>query len=360
MERVPLLGETARRLSRRHFAPLASAPKIQGRASEWRRLLTRAVGWGDERLSYQANDWLMRCMSRECRRPSVTAVHAYEDCSLWQFAEAKRLGKACIYDMPIGYYPAWEQIEAELARKYRDWLPAGGLPSSRYVRPEQKRQEMDLADLVLVPSGFVARSIARFHSDKIVALTPYGTDAAEWASVADRTPHEMMTFLFAGSCSLRKGVPLLLEAWKVAGLKHARLQLVGSWQLAKGKLNSLPPQASWLGPVAKDKLRNYYCQADVLVLPSYFEGRALVIGEALASGLPVLTTPASGAEDLIDETCGRLVPTGQMDALVEGLRWFDKNRELLPAMSRAARAQAERCTWDNYRRCITEAVTPFV
>ena len=46
----------------------------------------------------------MRTMARECHRSTVKAVHAYEDCSLWQFLEAKRLGKACIYDMPICYY----------------------------------------------------------------------------------------------------------------------------------------------------------------------------------------------------------------------------------------------------------------
>jgi hypothetical protein len=125
------------------------------------------MGRGDERLSYEANDWLMRTMRRECRRATVTAVHAYEDCSLWQFQEARRLGKACIYDMPIGYYPAWEQIEAQLAHKYVDWLPPGGLPSNRYVRPQQKREEMDLADLVLVPSSFVAETIRAFHPHKV-------------------------------------------------------------------------------------------------------------------------------------------------------------------------------------------------
>src|SRR5258708_16632150 len=158
-----------RRFGRRHFARLATAPKVQGRLGETGRLLKRALGLGDERLSYDANDWLMRTMRRECRRPSVRAVHAYEDCSLWQFAEAKRLGKACIYDMPIGYYPAWEHTQAELARKFIDWLPAGGLPSSHYVRPEQKREEMELADLVFAPSSFVTETIRAFHPHKTLA-----------------------------------------------------------------------------------------------------------------------------------------------------------------------------------------------
>src|SRR5262249_45677258 len=154
---------------------------------------------------------------------------------LWQFAEAKRLGKACIYDMPIGYYPSWEQTQAELARRYGDWLPADGFLSSHYVRPEQKRQEMNLADLVLVPSAFVLNTVREYHPGKPVALAPYGVDAAAWSSTVERTPRDMITFLFAGQCSLRKGVPLLLEAWRAARLKDARLQLVGSWQLAEAK-----------------------------------------------------------------------------------------------------------------------------
>ena len=360
LNQIGSLRPMARRLSRRNFPPLGNASMVQGRVAELCRLLTRVFGRGDERLSYDANDWLMGIMRRECSRSAVTAVHAYEDCSLLQFIEAKRLGKACIYDMPIGYYPAFEKTQADLARMYTDWLPTGGLLSSRYVRPEQKRQEMSLADLVLVPSLFVANSIRDFHPDKRIKIAPYGTDSGADLYERERGPQDVMTFLFVGQCSLRKGIPLLLEAWRAAGLKHARLQLVGNWQLAEAKQKSLPPRVEWTGPVSRDMLRDYYDRADIFVFPSYFEGRALVVGEALSSGLPVLTTPASGAEDLIDDTCGRLVPTGNYDALVESLRWFDKNREKLPQLRRSALARAQGCTWQNYRRCVSEGVGPFV
>src|SRR4029077_10539808 len=128
------------------------------------RLLRRALSRGadDERLAYEANDWLMRTMARECRRAKVSAVHSYEDCSLWQFEEAERLGKARIYDMPIGYYPAWQDLEKELASSCRDWLPSTGISSRRFVRPEQKKREMELANLVLAPSRFVEKTIQRY------------------------------------------------------------------------------------------------------------------------------------------------------------------------------------------------------
>jgi glycosyltransferase involved in cell wall biosynthesis len=62
------------------------------------------------------------------------------------------------------------------------------------------------------------------------------------------------------------------------------------------------------------------------VFPTNFEGRALVIGEALASGLPVLTTNATGPDDMVNETCGRVIGPDDFDGLVEMLRWFHHNR----------------------------------
>ena len=358
LEWIKPLRPMTQRLSRRHFPPLVDAPKIQGRAGELPRQLIRALGWGDGRLSNKANEWVMRTMTRESRRSSVTAIHAYEDCSLWQFVTANRLGKACIYDMPIGYYPAWERIQASLLKKYADWLSADGL--SPQVPLEQKCKEIELADLVLVPSGFVADTVRDYHPDKAVALAPYGVDLAGWPAAPARTPQEFITFLFAGQCSVRKGVPLLLEAWRAADLKHARLWLVGSWQLAEAKKKELPPRSEWIGPVSSQQLRGFYHEADVFVFPTNFEGRALVIGEALASGLPVLTTHASGAGDMVDSTCGRVLASDNFDSLVESLRWFDQNRHRLPALSRAARANAECCTWEHYRRSVTDAVAPLI
>src|SRR5262249_22495157 len=161
------LRPLALRFARRQFAPLSHAPKVQGRVGEVCRLLMRASGRGNG--IDQANRWLMRTMARECHRSTVTAVHAYEDCSLWQFMEAKRLGKACIYDMPICYYAARDEIQSELLRKYANWLPHKWSPTAHDMPPEQKRQEMALADLTLVPSRFVEATIREFYPYKDIA-----------------------------------------------------------------------------------------------------------------------------------------------------------------------------------------------
>lgn len=347
-----------RRLGRRAFEPLATAPKTQGRPGEMRRLLLRAIGYDADPFTHEANEWLMQVMTRECENPRVTAIHSYEDCSLLQFEEAKRLGKACIYDMPIGYHATWERIQAELGRKYHDWIRSDYVPA--VTSSDQKRSEMELADIVLAPSRFAADSIKEFHPGKMVAIAPYGIDLENWPAPAVRRPGDVLTFLFVGHCSVRKGVPLLLEAWQAANLKDARLQLVGNWQLAEAKKKNLPRHCIWQDPVSSARLREFYSSADVFVFPSNFEGLALVVGEALASALPVLVTAATGWGDVIDERCGRQVPADDVDGLVDGLRWFANRRDQLAEMQAAARAAAAQCTWKRYRSNVTLATKPYL
>lgn len=357
LEYIPGMKSQARRLRRRRFAALGGANRIQGRLGEWSRMARRLAGgaWADERLSYEANDWLMHVMRRECGRAGVTAVHSYEDCSLLQFREAAKTGRARIYDMPIGYYPAWQATQRSLAQRYVDWLPEGHAGESRYARPERKREEMELADLVLAPSSFVRRTVEDF-ADRPVAIAPYGVDSAFWCPGAPREKSGPMRFLFAGACSMRKGIPLLMQAWKAASLADSVLELVGSWQLARTE--RLPEGVTWRSAVSPEDLRELYRGADILVFPSYFEGFGLVLLEAMACGLPVITTDAAGC-DVLDDSAGRVLPAGDLNALVEALRWASAHREDVRRMAIGARAKAESMTWLNYRRSVRESVSAF-
>lgn len=354
----PLTRQMAARLERRRFEPLADAPKIQGRMGEFERLAKRALGRGDEGLSYEVNDWLMRTMAAGAKRASVTAVHSYEDACLWSFHEAKKLGKACIYDMPIGYYPAWERTQTMLSRTYADWLPKGGLRSTKWVRPQQKQLEMGLADLVLVPSNFAQTSITDF-TDKKTALAAYGVDADFWHPSSEERNDGLLRFLYAGQISIRKGIPVLLEAWKHAGLNDAELELIGDWQLAEEKRRNLPLGVAHKPPCSPHQLRSRYQSADVFVFPSFFEGFGLVLLEAMACGLPIVSSERTVAPDLIDEENGVIVAAGELDAWIAALRSAADNQDRLPAMKKAARERAIQCTWKNYRDAVSAAVASY-
>jgi glycosyltransferase involved in cell wall biosynthesis len=299
-------------------------------------------------------------MAAECRRAEVTAVHAYEDCSLQQFIQAKRLGKACIYDMPIGYYGAWEETEKKLIKKYSEWLPFGGAKHSPYVRREQKKREMELADLVLVPSSFAEETVKRFFPEKAIARAPYGVDLDFWHPPIRKKGVEHIRFLYTGQISLRKGVPVLLEAWEAAGLHDASLELVGSWQLAPERRMSLPRGVAWSPPCSAADLRQHYWGADVFVLPSFFEGFPLALLEAMACGLPAIASDATSGRDLNLEEWGRTVPAGELSALTEALRWFSNQRGSIATFGEVALRQSSKCRWEAYRKKVAASVADVI
>jgi glycosyltransferase involved in cell wall biosynthesis len=100
---------------------------------------------------------------------------------------------------------------------------------------------------------------------------------------------------------------------------------------------------------------------DVFCLPSIVEGRALVMQEAMSQGLPLIITPNTGGEDLIDEgVTGFLVPIRRADQISEKIDWFAENRPALFEMSRAAQTKAGRLTWDAYGKTIATAIVDLV
>jgi len=361
LEKVPACENLARQLRRRCHPPLLEAPRIEGRSGEWSRMLRRAMmrsQFNNRKKSEEANQWLMRTMKNECHKSSVTSVHSYEDCSLWTFEEARKLDKPCIYDMPIGYYPAWQDMQKSLMYKYRDWLPRNCFRMKEYVPITRKTREMEMADIVLAPGSFVLKTIEQFLEKKIY-IAPYGVDSVSWFPSHSNKSKGPLKFIFAGHISVRKGIPLLFHAWENADIPDAKLILAGSWQLAERKKMEIPDNVSFAGHCSPEKLLSYFQQSDVFVFPSYFEGFGMVITEAMASGLPVLASDATVAADILDDSCGMVFQRGNSEQLIEGLRYFSNNRDHLPAMKKAARQKAETLSWTKYRQKVSEAVESF-
>jgi starch synthase len=234
------------------------------------------------------------------------------------------------------------------------------LPTNYGLRLEQKRKEMELADLTLVASRYVEATLREFYPHQDIARAPYGVDVEFWTPVPTHKQPESLRFIYAGNVSVRKGVALLIEAWSKAGLRDAELTLVGSWGLADSKLRSLPVGIRWVPPCSSQALRDRYQESHVFVFPSYSDGFGLVLLEAMACGLPVIASEASVGPEIVTADCGFITPTGDLDPLVELLRWFDRHRDKLPAMGRQARAQAMRYTWSNYRTLVMGAVSKLL
>ena len=168
-----------------------------------------------------------------------------------------------------------------------------------------------------------------------------------------------LRFLHAGQLGLRKGTPLLLQAWRAAQLEDCELHLVGPWQLARSVRAALPPSVFVHPPQSWPQLREHYRAAQVFVFPSHFEGFGLVLLEAMACGLPAIASEAGAGPDRVGPATGLLVREASVDAWVEALRNMAGRRDELPAMAAAARAKACEFTWERYRREVAGACAAY-
>jgi glycosyltransferase involved in cell wall biosynthesis len=163
---------------------------------------------------------------------------------------------------------------------------------------------------------------------------------------AGKAPEErgMKTVLFLGRLGQRKGTMDLLQAFSCVAdeFPDARLVLAGdgaieeaSAQAARLGLGGRVSCPGWVTGARKSALLQH---ATVYVLPSYDEGLPISVLEAMAHGLPVLTTPVGGIPEAItDGANGLLVPPGDVPALAAALRRLLGDASLCAALGRAAR-----------------------
>ena len=198
-----------------------------------------------------------------------------------------------------------------LSEAYGSRARAEAYPAALVRRIEE---ELRLADVVLAPSRFVADGMVRHGvAPEKIELIPYGVDLTRFTvdeSVPQPPTPRRPRLIFVGQISFRKGVPLLLDA--VRGL-DVDLTLVGQ-VFERSAVSRLPANVTLAGVLAPAELARAYNTHDAMVLPTVDDACSLVVAEAAATGLRVLTTDTNGAAELLP--AGHLViPSGNVDAL---------------------------------------------
>jgi glycosyltransferase involved in cell wall biosynthesis len=165
--------------------------------------------------------------------------------------------------------------------------------------------------------------------------------------------------LWAGTFSIRKGAHYLLDAWKRVGEgRGLELDVYGAWALPDRFRENLSPSIRFHGSVPQSELFQRYRDADLLVFPTLCDGFGMVIPEAFANGVPVITTDRAGAAELVRRgKNGLIVPAGDAAALAESLEWSLWHRAELVGMRGVAIETARRHPWSTYRRELAEAVS---
>ena len=158
-----------------------------------------------------------------------------------------------------------------------------------------------------------------------------------------------LRLLSVGRLVPEKGAPVLLEALTLLRERgvDVRARIVGGGPRADSLAadvtrRGLDDVVDLVGPVGQDEMPGEYHRADVFVLPSFQEGLPVVLMEALATELPVVTTRIAGvAELVVDGENGRLVPAGRADLLADAIASL-LDPAVRARLGRAGRARVER------------------
>ncbi len=231
-----------------------------------------------------------------------------------------------------------QRFQQSLLKEEHSRWPVPALESDD--RDTHREEEIyRLADAITVPSSFAARSFLSMGLPKHkIHIIPYGVRLEQFTKNAE-APKDRFEVLFAGAVGLRKGFPYLLQAFADLRHPHKRLRVAGSIQNEiKGLLPQLPQtEVEYLGPVSQARLVEAMNTSHVMVLPSIEEGLALVQGQALACGCPVIATTNTGAEDLFsDGVEGFIVPIRDVAALTDRMQRLADDPGLQRNMSEAA------------------------
>jgi len=265
--------------------------------------------------------------------------------------ECRRLEEANIIKIPCR--SVWQKLKALDHRLYRSLLcfvegliihrssSKACIVVSQVMQKEFARHYGDAAkNIIVIPNGV---DTLRFHPTNRLL---YRDQIRQKHGVSRSDP----LLMFAGGDWERKGVRYIIEALPLLSKRNVKLIIIGSDdEKFYGQLAELKRVRERIIFVHhSSNLWEYYAASDIFVFPTIYEPFGLVIVEAMASGLPAITSRVAGAADFItDGVDGFLLDKPEdINELAAKIELLLSNAELRKTMGERARETAEKFSWD--------------
>lgn len=256
----------------------------------------------------------------------------YAGVCLESLQRANEIGLTTVVERESSHIRAQKEILDEEYLKYEQGVPS---ISQQHMKREEK--EYDITDYITTPSKFAQDSfIEQGYDEEKVKRVPFGVNQPELPDVPN---DDTVYFIYAGSVSLRKGIQYLLPAWDSLDLPDAELIVAGdlteSTQSVVQEYKDTE-DIHFLGWV--DDIYEVFGKSSVFVFPSLEDGFAMVVIEAMASGLPAIVSENTGAKDCVREGVdGQVVPIRDSEALAEAMQYMYNNPDERKQMGENAR-----------------------
>lgn len=367
IEHAPGLGRLYGRTLGRRSAPLglplykvveagvtqdvlaAALGKLPFTHDRWRSGVASALRFAAERAVAQ--------VAGQCARGADVVVASYGT-GRYAFETVQRAGGRAVLSYPIAHNAFQQRLYAEEAALQPEF--AAALPRIDLL-PREYSERLDiecaLADRILVGSRFVRDSFAATgHDSHKIAVTPYGVDIERFAPRSTPRGAGVFRVLFVGQIGQRKGMSYLLQGYELFRRPDCELHLVGDYVSGHEVYGRYRHLYRHTPNVPQAHLPALLHEADVFLFPTLIEGMPLVVLEAMACGLPVITTTHGPGDIVRDGVDGFLIPVRDPQAIAQRLEQLYRDRDLRELMGKNAREQASRHTWEAYARGAADAV----
>lgn len=361
-QRLPLIGQRLfKELSRRTFTGIpnsrvATAATIsEMRHSVARRLFGRRHPDWVANLMYRVKAQFDTAVSNKLAQLDRNVFIGMYAASCDSFSAVHRHGGLAVLNF----------VNSHPVEHNRYLIELGGLKTPHHeLIPKWVAQrveaELKLADLVLVPSRFIAdQLLAHGVEPEKITTIPYGVDLSAFYPLREPAPEkDHVECLYVGQISHRKGIRLLLESARCLQDLPVKFRLMGPIVSAE-VLDGLPENMIYEGPNLPGGVAEAMRRTDLFVLPTLEDACALVVLEAMASGLPVITTMNNGSGELIDTGHdGLIVPAGNKEALAGAIRALVGSSSRRRKMGSAARQKVQDAhSWEAYGQRVLDTIS---
>ena len=222
-------------------------------------------------------------------------------------------------------------------------------------------REVELSDFAVGASTFTLKTlIKQGMAENCVHMAPYGVNIKDFKPRRDFRKIDKMRFLFVGSFSQRKGISYLLQAFKELENEGENISLtmagrgIMDYELVKSyELKCLETHVN----LPLEKLVELMQESDVFVFPSICEGFGLVLIQAMATGMPLITTYNTSGPDFIEEgKDGFLIEAQDVETIKNKVRYFLQNPEEVKRMGQNAILKSKDFTWERFSSEIIKSV----
>ncbi len=288
---------------------LGAAPEVPSRNPA----VSRVVPATGSRIALKLGLPLRRSLGSEVRVGTPDLLHSHglwTPVNHWTARLARRAGIPLVIQ-PRGMLEPW-------ALAYRSW-------KKRLALLLYQRRDLASAVLLVATAEQEAENFRQLGLRQPIAIIPNGTDLPEWRDRADPqgSPRKM---LFLSRIHPVKGLLNLVQAWKTVRPSGWKMVVAGPdegghQQIVEAAIRQagLQDDFTFTGSVYGDEKEALYRSADVFVLPTFTENFGLVVAEALACGVPVITTKGAPWEGLLTHRCGWWIDIG-VEPLAAALR----------------------------------------